>query len=264
MQPLQTGWKRRALVLVTLALLACSLLATEVQRSVAEGSHFTVSSAEAGLPTFARKPCVYVGGGSLKAGFRRVRVLTAQYPAAEIECEFGAPIPAGTYQFFLSLTAEGEKRKLPGWVYVMDPYIKSTAPQWGTAGQTITLKGQYFGVSRPTVQLEFFDGPKNRVVLLECPVKAGESHMNPDTGDSTLAFKVPGKMPDSASVICLRSRSGVGKIAFGSFPFQKQDDLPIPMRDSVILKGNLYTPMGGGPYPTLVFRTPYSKDEGDQ
>jgi putative CocE/NonD family hydrolase len=45
-------------------------------------------------------------------------------------------------------------------------------------------------------------------------------------------------------------------------------DLPVPMRDGVILRANLYTPpeipFGCGPFPTLIFRTPYSKDEGDE
>jgi putative CocE/NonD family hydrolase len=35
------------------------------------------------------------------------------------------------------------------------------------------------------------------------------------------------------------------------------------MRDGVILRANLYLPRQPGPFPVLIFRTPYSKDEGD-
>ena len=34
----------------------------------------------------------------------------------------------------------------------------------------------------------------------------------------------------------------------------------IPMRDGVILRANVWKPPGGGPFPVLVYRTPYGKD----
>ena len=36
-------------------------------------------------------------------------------------------------------------------------------------------------------------------------------------------------------------------------------DVPVPMRDGVVLKADVYSPVGDGPWPTLVIRTPYSK-----
>lgn len=36
-------------------------------------------------------------------------------------------------------------------------------------------------------------------------------------------------------------------------------DVAIPMRDGVVLKGDVYRPPGDGPFPVLVFRTPYGK-----
>jgi predicted acyl esterase len=32
------------------------------------------------------------------------------------------------------------------------------------------------------------------------------------------------------------------------------------MRDGVILRADIYRPAGPGPFPTLVYRTPYGKD----
>ncbi|MCH8150622.1 MAG: CocE/NonD family hydrolase, partial [Planctomycetes bacterium] len=36
-------------------------------------------------------------------------------------------------------------------------------------------------------------------------------------------------------------------------------DVPVPMRDGVVLRADVYRPDQGGPYPVLVRRTPYSK-----
>lgn len=38
-----------------------------------------------------------------------------------------------------------------------------------------------------------------------------------------------------------------------------EKDVAIPMRDGVLLRGDVYRPEGVGPFPVLVFRTPYGK-----
>ncbi|HRE02188.1 MAG TPA: CocE/NonD family hydrolase, partial [Ilumatobacteraceae bacterium] len=37
-------------------------------------------------------------------------------------------------------------------------------------------------------------------------------------------------------------------------------DIGVPMRDGVVLRGDLYLPVGDGPFPCLLQRTPYVKD----
>ncbi len=37
-------------------------------------------------------------------------------------------------------------------------------------------------------------------------------------------------------------------------------DVTIPMRDGVVLRANVWRPAGDGPFPVLVYRTPYGKD----
>jgi len=37
-------------------------------------------------------------------------------------------------------------------------------------------------------------------------------------------------------------------------------DVPVPMRDGVVLRANVFRPEGEGPWPVLVMRTPYGKD----
>lgn len=39
-------------------------------------------------------------------------------------------------------------------------------------------------------------------------------------------------------------------------------DVPVPMRDGVVLRANVFRPDRGGPYPVLVVRTPYGKRSG--
>src|SRR4051812_46180140 len=40
---------------------------------------------------------------------------------------------------------------------------------------------------------------------------------------------------------------------------QVERDVPVRMRDGVVLRANVFRPAGGGPYPVLVLRTPYGK-----
>jgi len=39
-------------------------------------------------------------------------------------------------------------------------------------------------------------------------------------------------------------------------------NVPVPMRDGVVLRANVFRPDQGGPYPVLVLRTPYGKPNG--
>jgi len=44
-------------------------------------------------------------------------------------------------------------------------------------------------------------------------------------------------------------------------PWVEKSDVPVPMRDGVVLRAEVRTPPGGGPFPVLVYRTPYGKDD---
>jgi putative CocE/NonD family hydrolase len=39
-----------------------------------------------------------------------------------------------------------------------------------------------------------------------------------------------------------------------------EHNVAVPMRDGVVLRANVWRPAAGGPFPTLVYRTPYGKD----
>ena len=39
----------------------------------------------------------------------------------------------------------------------------------------------------------------------------------------------------------------------------REHDVPVPMRDGVVLRADVWRPQGSGPFPVLVYRTPYGK-----
>ena len=41
-------------------------------------------------------------------------------------------------------------------------------------------------------------------------------------------------------------------------------NVAVPMRDGVILRGNVWMPASRGPFPVLVYRTPYGKDATEE
>ena len=47
--------------------------------------------------------------------------------------------------------------------------------------------------------------------------------------------------------------------AHGLAAVQVERDVPVPMRDGVILRAHVFRPDTPGPYPVLVLRTPYGK-----
>jgi len=45
----------------------------------------------------------------------------------------------------------------------------------------------------------------------------------------------------------------------GDEPIQVERDVAVPLRDGTVLRANVFRPSTGGPYPVLVWRTPYGK-----
>jgi putative CocE/NonD family hydrolase len=43
--------------------------------------------------------------------------------------------------------------------------------------------------------------------------------------------------------------------------WRRDHDVPVPMRDGVVLRADVFRPKSGGPFPVLVYRTPYDKNE---
>jgi putative CocE/NonD family hydrolase len=61
------------------------------------------------------------------------------------------------------------------------------------------------------------------------------------------------------ALVAASSLLGCGSKRVGDLVVDR--DVPIAMRDGVVLRANVWRPPGGGPFPVLVYRTPYGKDE---
>src|SRR5262245_13258732 len=82
----------------------------------------------------------------------------------------------------------------------------------------------------------------------------------------------PQRFPRRPGTIALVSRPSLpfllsalaclGALPLGAqVPFRVDTGVPVPMRDGVVLRADVFRPAGGGRYPVLVHRTPYGRDE---
>ena len=64
-------------------------------------------------------------------------------------------------------------------------------------------------------------------------------------------------------VICLINFGCLAKRSESPPLVYVEKNVPIAMHDGTVLRADVRRPMRDGKYPVLIFRTPYSKDEGD-
>jgi uncharacterized protein len=74
-----------------------------------------------------------------------------------------------------------------------------------------------------------------------------------------LGDSIPGKMILAALLLFLHTPF-IQKLNTSSMQSLQQQNVPVPMRDGVILRADVLRPSGSGKCPTLVYRTPYGKD----
>ena len=55
--------------------------------------------------------------------------------------------------------------------------------------------------------------------------------------------------------------AGLLQVAASDSNWIVEHDVAVPMRDGVVLRADVYRPPNGGPFPVLVYRTPYGKHE---
>ena len=76
-----------------------------------------------------------------------------------------------------------------------------------------------------------------------------------------------GKAASSAVIFLFLLSLGLSLTGCGgtsnSSGFFIQKNVPVPMRDGVVLRADVRRPKATGKYPVLIFRTPYDKNEGD-
>lgn len=60
---------------------------------------------------------------------------------------------------------------------------------------------------------------------------------------------------------CAADESTAARSASDAAPYAVTQNVAVPMRDGVILRADIYQPSGEGPFPVLLYRTPYSKSD---
>ena len=69
-------------------------------------------------------------------------------------------------------------------------------------------------------------------------------------------------MPRPSLSFLLWSLACLGPVPLGAqAPFRVDTGVPVPMRDGVVLRADVFRPAADGRYPVLVHRTPYGRDE---
>jgi uncharacterized protein len=64
-----------------------------------------------------------------------------------------------------------------------------------------------------------------------------------------------------ALAVCLQVTAPLPGAAPADTGWLREQDVAVPMRDGVVLRANTYRPRSGGPFPVLVYRTPYGKND---
>jgi uncharacterized protein len=69
-------------------------------------------------------------------------------------------------------------------------------------------------------------------------------------------------VPRPSPSFLLWSLACLGPVPLGAqAPFRVDTEVPVPMRDGVVLRADVFRPAADGRYPVLVHRTPYGRDE---
>src|SRR5262245_20189901 len=64
------------------------------------------------------------------------------------------------------------------------------------------------------------------------------------------------------SIATLLSAQVPARDARAETTYVREQNVAVPMRDSVVLRADVWRPRGAGPFPVLVYRTPYGKTAG--
>ncbi len=201
--------------------------------SVAQGSQFHLDALEdVGLQSFSAKPKVYATIAETKTvrgiEVKKIKkiyisVLTKDYPANKILCEWIAKAEPGTYELYV--LPKGKEKKTPILVsdnfQVMPPSISEMSPDHGVRGQEIFVYGDYFGKKKPKTWFELeLAGRKKRSAC-----KVIENVMD-ENGISELNFLVPKLIPGASYDFHLKNSIGEAVaqfIASNSAPIASDD-----------------------------------------
>ncbi len=85
----------------------------------------------------------------------------------------------------------------------------------------------------------------------------------PATPPDMIMNLAPGSRRVLSGLVVAWAMAMAGARAAGPLPYHYEADVPIPMRDGVSLAANIFRPGGEGVWPTILYRTPYGKQDAN-
>lgn len=136
---------------------------------------------------------------------------------------------------------------------VFDAYVGYVSPSGGVYSLVPAKRGGYFKI-KPGIHKCVSSQPGIPNVPLSVPLL-----------DTVITKDVPKGSYRFIAAIIPRAGSGrlLGCEGAITVQYYQERNVAVPMRDGVLLRADIMKPAPTGRYPVLIFRTPYSKDEGD-
>ena len=236
-----TGKHRRR----PLFLLACIFLLLTVGISEADfqgtiGTRFTISGSGFGT----KKPAVYVEYEKRPGVLKKVNARVEEWSDTSVSCLWTKQLPSGTYDLWIKPNIKGAAPLSEGTFSTMNPVIDEVTPTTLSVGETITLSGQFFTNSKPTVYLKDLESLKKR----KCRVL--DSAMDPATGASTLHFIAPEWASNNYEIV-LQTRVGETSFTYPLEPLnhwylRNPSPVDFPFVNKVAFAKGLFVSVGSG------------------
>ena len=176
------------------------------------GTRFTITGSEFGI----KKPKVYIEYVTSQRGIRKRYAKVETWNDTSITCLWTKPVYQGTYNLWVKPNVKGSAPVAEGKFRISNPVIDNVSPKTLSAGETITMTGQFFTNRKPIVYLEDLESSKRK----RCRVL--NANMDPSTGLSSLNFVVP-KWESNNYEIILRTQMGVTSFALLSISGKVSD-----------------------------------------
>jgi len=169
-----------------LLFLLCILLSVFGVREICEalegtiGTRFTITGSGFGI----QKPKVYLEYEQTPGQIKKITAKVENWSDTSLICLWTKKLTPGTYNLFVQ-PKDKNNPILLGTLSIMSPTIDMVTPGYGSVGDIIVMQGKFFSTKKPKVYLE------DPVSLKRKSCKVLSSTMDPETGESSLQFKVP-------------------------------------------------------------------------
>ncbi len=198
--------------------------------NVGIGSKFIVSALDAGLPSFLKKPDIYVqyqdGGRTVK----KKAMVISHFPQLTATCVWKSPVPPGKYSLYVFVRGQSSSPAVASDDFnVFAPAFATLSMESGTGWLEVTAAGTFFGQPKPKLWLQSAAPIDGRIIKKSCSIqtplqyddakgRAGTSCMDVDSGESKLVLYVPSGLSAGDWMLMMDTKIGVASTPFTILP----------------------------------------------